>query len=185
MTILETTSIISDFVLVLTLITVAVYAWLTLGLKKISNQQLKLSLMPLPVVYLKGRDSRGRLETFFRVKNIGSAPALNIEFEEFNLHFKDNLAGRNIDENYKYILKMTNPNVLDKGEERELLSESFKNDQPMGSGFSLSTYLDPRFSDMEIPLTLKYQDITGRSYSIKIGFGSAKLKIIKFPKEIK
>ncbi len=123
MTILEVTSIANVIILLITVVVAGIYAWLTHGIRETSIQQLKHSLMPFPIVYLKGRDLKGHLNTIFLVKNIGNGTALNIQIEDFNLHIKDNINGRKIDEKYKMTLKMKNPNILEKGGESELITE--------------------------------------------------------------
>ncbi|MBI2017444.1 hypothetical protein HYS92_00175 [Candidatus Daviesbacteria bacterium] len=181
MTIIELTSIASAALLLITAIVAGIYAYFTLGIWRTSIKQTKQSLMPLPVIYRrKITDTQRRVHRVFRIRNIGYGAALNIEIENFYLRIK----GKKIDKTYKYVLSMSDPNILVKDEEKDLIYETYLNNELM-QNWDLSAYLDPEFANHNIPIKITYQDITGRKYSLKIAFGTGKLSIIQFPSESK
>lgn len=169
-------SIITVVILAITALAGIVYAVITWGMWTTSILQTKQSLMPLPIVYRRSRDERGNLATRFFVKNIGYGPALNIQFERFDLTADNS--------KYSFKLRLIDPNVLAKDEERELQQETFKNGERRKE-LDLSVHLDPSYAEIEIPLGITYQDITGRTYNFKIIFGKGNLRIENPPQELK
>lgn len=186
MNVIELTSIASSILLLVAAVVAGLYAWFTLGIWKTSIKQTKQSLLPLPVVYARnngvGQSPRRRI---FRIRNIGYGAALNIMIEPFILETYTN-ASRRVAKKFKYVLKMGDPNILVKDEERDLLSESYLNNQIFSPGDDLLfPHLHPEFATKKVPMTIFYQDITGLNYSIKIAFGTGKLEVINFPSELK
>lgn len=181
--ILEITAILQTAIFFITLVVGAFYAWSTWGLWKSSIEQSKQNLMPLTVIYARSGigSSRGRV---FRIRNIGYGSALNIEIEEFVLHIKDNINGHKINNKYKYILKMSDPNILVKDEEKDLVSETYLNGELLQGDDLLFPYLNPQYATRNTPLTISYQDVRGHRYSMQIAFGTGKLNIIKLPTEV-
>lgn len=178
LSVVEITSILQTIIFFVTFVAAAIYAYFTLGIWKTSIEQSKQNLMPLPVIYARSGigSSKNRV---FRIRNVGYGAALNIEIEDFNLLIKD--LGRK----YKYILKMSDPNILVRDEERDLLSETYVNGELNPGDDLLFPYLNPEYATKRTVLSISYQDIKGRKYKMKIAFGTGKLNIVDPPKEIK
>jgi len=177
---------IQTIIFFLTLIAGVISVVFTLGILNSSVEQSKQSLLPLPVVYARnngvGQSPRRRI---FRIRNIGYGAALNIEIDPFFLETHTKARGRKVTKKFKYVLKMGDPNILVKDEERDLLSESYLNNEIFSPGDDLLfPHLHPEFATKKIPITISYKDVKGHKYSIKIAFGVGKLNVVEFPREI-
>ncbi len=183
MTIIEITSIVTLVVLVATVIVAAIYAYFTWGLWKTSIGQAKQNVLPLPVIYVRGNGVSGSRTKIFRIRNIGYGAALNIEIEPFKLNVTGNKGNRKPSKKFEYTLKMGDPNILIKDEERSLSSRTYLNGKEFSAGDDLLfPHLHPDFALKTFPLRINYQDIKGNFYSIKIAFGKGRLNVIEFPK---
>lgn len=164
----------NDLILSITAFIVLIYTLVTLFLWRQSVIQTEISLMPIPVIYLrKGKDS---LKKICRIRNLGYGPMLNIHIDDFNFS-TDKKSSR-------LTLELPPPNILKTNEERDLIVKSYI-DSNLQSNFDLSVHLDPEFANLYIPLNIYFEDIRGIKYIVTIAMGTGKLKILKPVSRIK
>lgn len=181
----ESVLIIQTIILGFTMLAAIVYAYFTLRILNNSVEQSREKIMPLPVVYARGNGLSGENKRIFRIRNIGNGTALNIQIEPFFLKVLDQKRTKLL-KKYKYVIKVKDPNILIKNEERDLVAETFINgDRSKSEGDLLFPYLHPEYATKKIPLAVYYEDVKGNKYCVKIGFGKGNLSIIDYPKLIK
>lgn len=166
----------NELILVVSAIILLVYTIFTLLLWWQSVIQTNIKLMPIPVIYV--RQTNGIKSRKFRIRNLGYGPLLNIQIEEFILNLTDT------GDSWKLKLTMEWPNVLAVGEERDLITETFKNGEKM-EGFNMGPHLDPEFANLYIPIAVSFEDIRGVKYQVTIAMGKGQLAIIKPVKRVR
>jgi len=148
-------SVLTSYVLLLTLIAVLLYSLETRGLRKISAEHLELSFKPrLLLIY---RDNRR-----FHLYNIGNGPAVRIRIDDYIVESIKGISLR---------LKFTCPPVLKKDEwlpiEIKLMSEDGKK---QADGFLLG-FITPPTATMTINVTARFQNLIGKEYEAPLNIG--------------
>lgn len=160
----------TDFILYFTLIGVFIYAFETYKLRLESQNQTKLSLMPLPVIFLDKNDE-------FKIKNEGNGPMLNVRIEPWNINITD------LFRDYTVKFSVSDPNIIEAKEEKNLLVSTFEKGKEVE--IDLSVHLKPAYSNFFIPLTVTFEDIQGTRYKQVIEMGKGKMSIKETPQIIK
>ena len=146
------------------------------SLREISKAN-ELKLLPLPIIFFKGKSLTGREIT---IKNVGEGTAYDIKIEDYYQILTD------IQRLWKLQMKLTGTNVLIKNEERSLDIKFYENGKEGQAKEFLIFHLDPEETHerSNVRLFITYKNSSGVKYYCKIETGKNGLRILIPSKKI-
>lgn len=170
MSLIEIVSIGNLIILFFTGVVVSLYTKVTFDLKKVSEEQKELSMLPLFAVYFRGKKGTKKK---FRIRNIGNGVAFDINIDRTRWTIT-------ADKVIHLKLRLSGTNVLIPEEERDLENKVLVNGRE-NSDLSMVVHFDEDFANRDYKLVIKFKNILGIEYKSIIRAGKSGISILQPP----
>jgi hypothetical protein len=135
----------NPLILLLTLLAIIAYTWVTWGMKKLMIKQKELSMRPFIIL--------AYVEDHYILKNVGHGPALKIKMDDINISVVGKLR-------FGYTFEVVD--ILISNEEKPLII--FINDTKPCDSFELGA-ITPRSAERSFDFKIRYLNLENKAYS--------------------